>query len=932
MAMAIGPRDLTERRVLGVVSELVNELRGTSEGVVSLDDVLDRDLGIGSLERVELLVRLERTFGWRVADQVMVEAERPRDLVTALLAVEQPAAWRADEDRAAPHGAATGAPDGARSLVEALRWHVDATPERQHITLQEDDGHESPITYAKLWQQATRVSGALQARGIGRRATVALMLRTEQDFFFTFFGALMAGAVPVPIYPPFRADRIEEFATRQAAILQNAGARLLVTFGRAERLAGLLRAQAPTLQSVVTPDDLTLDREAPAASHAAADDPALIQYTSGSTGMPKGVLLSHANLLANVRAIGQAFDIRPDDVVVSWLPLYHDMGLIGAWLGALYYGLPFAVLSPQAFLSRPSRWLWAFHRHAGTLSPAPNFAYDLCVTRIPDEELEGLDLGSWRVALNGSEPVSPETITRFAGRFARYGFRQEAMCPVYGLAECSVGVSASTVGRGPRIDRVERETFERSRMARPADPNDQGALRFVSCGTVLPGHEVRIVDALDRGGQPLGERLVGSVEFRGPSAMQGYYRNPEATEAIRHDGWLVSGDLGYVAQGEIFITGREKDVVILGGRNLHPQEIEELAANVPGIRRGCVAAFGVSDPAVGTERLVVVAETRETDPARREALRAAALDTITAAIGVPPHTIVMADLGAVLKTSSGKVRRKDTREAYLRGALARGGRSAGAQWTRLVLRALRSHARHGWQRLFDVGYTCYLGVVFGVNALPLWMSLKLLPAGRTSERLARRAARLMIGLSGCRLRVTGLEHLRDCGPAILLVNHASYIDAVVLMAALPVDFRFVAKRGLTRYPFLGTVIPKMGCLTIERADISGQLAGADEVVQALHRGERLFMFPEGTFVASPGLLPFRLGAFRAVVEARASVVPIALAGTRAILPADRRTFRHGHVTVTVRPSMAPEGDGWPAMVQLRDRAREEIARYCGENG
>ena len=925
--MAIETRDLTERRVLGVVSELVSELRGASAGLVSLDDMLDRDLGIGSLERVELLVRLERTFGRRLADHVMVDAERPADLVAALRTTEQGTVTRAADERASPLEAAIGSPGQARSLVEVLRWRVDATPNRQHVMLQEDDGRERLITYAELWEQAGRIAGALQARNIGRRATVALMLRTEADFFFTFFGTLLAGAVPVPIYPPFRADRIEEFATRQAAILQNADARLLVTFDRAERLAGLLRSHAPALESVVSADELKRDVGARATPHAAADDPALIQYTSGSTGMPKGVLLSHANLLANIRAIGQAFRIQPDDAVVSWLPLYHDMGLIGAWLGALYYGLPLAVLSPFAFLSRPSRWLWMIHRYAGTLSPAPNFAYDLCVTKIPDEELEGLDVSTWRVALNGSEPVNPETIARFAHRFGPYGFRAEAMCPVYGLAECSVGLSASKVGQQPRIDRVERDAFERYRVARPASTADADTLQFVSCGFALPGHDVRVVDAVNRGRRPVSERAIGCVEFRGPSAMQGYYRNLESTEAIRHDGWLITGDLGYVADGEIFITGREKDIVIFGGRNLYPQEIEELAAQVAGIRRGCVAAFGVTDAGVGTERLVVVAETREIDPVRREALRTAVRDTITAAVGVPPHTIVIADPGAVLKTSSGKIRRKDTREAYV---LGRRRPSAGVQWVRLVLKDLGGRMRRTGQGILDGGYTGYVGMVFGMTALPLWKLLWLLPAGPTCERLVRRCARLMIALSGCPVTVAGLDQARGCGPAILLANHASYIDVVILMAALPLEFRFVAKRGLMRYPLLGTVIRKMKCLTIERADISGQLAGADQVIEALRRGERLFIFPEGTFVAPPGLRPFRLGAFRAAVEAGTPVIPIALAGTRAILPADRRTFRRGRVTVTVRPPIRPDGEGWPAIVRLRDRARSEISKYCGE--
>ena len=265
------------------------------------------------------------------------------------------------------------------------------------------------------------------------------MLPTSREFFLTFAGVLLAGGVPVPIYPPVRADRIAEYAERQSAILHNAEARLLVTFREAERVAKLLRPKVPSLQDIVTAADLLSENTARGVaaprvpSDANSADLALLQYTSGSTGNPKGVQLTHANLLANVRAIGEALAIRPDDVGVSWLPLYHDMGLIGAWLMPLYFGIPVVVLSPVSFLARPQRWLWALHRHRATITAAPNFAYELAVRKIADSDVEGLDLSSLRAALNGAEPVNAATLDRFASRFARYGFRREAFLPVYGL-------------------------------------------------------------------------------------------------------------------------------------------------------------------------------------------------------------------------------------------------------------------------------------------------------------------------------------------------------------------------------------------------------------------------------------------------------------------------------------------------------------------
>ena len=294
---------------------------------------------------------------------------------------------------------------------------------------------------------------------------------------------------------------------------------------------------------------------------------------------------------------------------VSWLPLYHDMGLIGLWLGALYFGVPVAIMSPLAFLSRPSRWLWTIHAHRGTISAAPNFAFDLCARRIADEEIQGLDLSSWRVAVNGSEAVSPDTIDRFTRRFAPYGFKAEAMCPAYGLAESSVALTLGAPRRAPRVDRIAREPFERAREIRPASRRRCASasvrlLRSHRCATTRCGSSISPVDAL-------GDRIEGRIQFRGPSVTRGYFRNAEATRAAVHDGWMDSGDLGYQADGELFITGREKDLIIQGGRNICAEEVEAITSGVPGIRPNCVAAFGIPDPATGTERLVVVAETRE---------------------------------------------------------------------------------------------------------------------------------------------------------------------------------------------------------------------------------------------------------------------------------------------------------------------------------
>jgi fatty-acyl-CoA synthase len=919
-------RDALERRVLDLVAGLAAELGGPAAGrPVALDDHLDRDLGLGSLERVELLVRIEDALHVRLPDEAMASAETPGDLVAAILAAA-PAAPEALPEVRAPLRAGVPAPASAGTLVEVLRWHAETDPGRVHVFLREDDGRERPIRYGELWNGAAAIAAGLRERGLGSGERVALMLRTEEAFFTAFFGTLVAGGVPVPIYPPFRADRIEEYARRQVGILRNAAVRLLVTFDEAERVAGLLRSRVPSLDEVTTPARLALAGETPSPADLRAESPALIQYTSGSTGEPKGVLLTHANLLANIRGIGRALAIGPEDVGVSWLPLYHDMGLIGTWLGALYFGVPVAILSPLAFLARPARWLHAIHAHRGTISPAPNFAFDLCVRKVRDDEIAGLDLRCWRLALNGAEPVSPETIERFTRRFAPYGFRPEAMCPVYGLAESSVALTIPPLARPPRIDAVDREAFSRTRQARPAAPGDATALRFVSCGRPLPEHEIRVVDAA---GHALGERVEGRIELRGPSVTSGYFRNPELTRAALRDGWMDSGDLGYHAGGELFITGRRKDVIIKAGRNLYPQEVEELVGEVPGVRKGCVAAFGVADPALGTERLVVVAESRETAAESRERLRAAVLERVVAALGVPADTVLIAPPGSVLKTSSGKIRRAATREAYLRGTLGRRRRPAPLQWARLVAAALGARLGRAGRRAATLAYAAWVGALLLVLLPPLWLGVLLAPP-RAAERAVRAWCRAILALAGCRLHATGLEHLPAGEPAVLVANHASYLDSVVLLAVLPPGIRFVAKRELLATPLVAAVIRRVGHLTVERVDLSRSVTDAEIAAAALRRGHSLLFFPEGTFVRPPGLLPFRLGAFKAAVENGRPVVPIAIRGTRDILPAGTLLPRPGPIAVAIGAPLRPRAGGWPELVRLRDEARAAIGAACGE--
>ncbi len=595
--------------VLEQVRKLTNEVHPHAARVtVTLDSPFD-DLGIGSLELAELLRRLQDTFGVVLPSHLLASAETPRDLLRAVTQIRARSAEDIGVALPPAVGADSAEPLAASTLIEAFDWHVGATPDRMHVRILDESASPDDLTYGALRQEAAAVAAGLLACDVMPGDTVAIMLPTSRAYFVTFLGVLLAGAVPVPIYPPARPSQLPDHLRRHIGILANAGAVLLVTVPLAVPLGHLLRSNVDSLRDVVVPESLT-GAISGALPRSRSVDLALVQYTSGSTGQPKGVALTHANLLANIRAMGQATAVSGADTFVSWLPLYHDMGLIGAWLGCLYFGIPLVVMAPQMFLTRPSRWLWAIHANHGTISAGPNFAYELCLSKIGDAELEGLDLSSWRLAFNGAEPVSPTTIERFMKRFAAYGLRHDAIAPVYGLAESAVGLAFPPLWRGPLIDRIDRDTFMRSGRADPAQPDDRDALRFVACGQPLPGHEIRIVDTT---GHEVGDRREGRIEFRGPSATAGYFRNADATRSLFHDDWLDTGDLGYVADADLYVTGRIKDIIIRAGRNLHPEELEEVVGNLAGVRKGCVAVFGCPDPAGGPERLVVMAETRATD-------------------------------------------------------------------------------------------------------------------------------------------------------------------------------------------------------------------------------------------------------------------------------------------------------------------------------
>jgi 1-acyl-sn-glycerol-3-phosphate acyltransferase len=928
-AVTIRERGLRERKLIAVIRELVRELHPQRAKVmdVSASSRLERDLGIDSLGRTELILRIERTFRVRLPRATVGEAETVDDLVGAL---EQAHPQRPahPETAAVPALPPVPAATDARTLVETLEWHVGRHPDRLHLTVLEDDATAlAALTYRELADAARALAQGLIERDVTPGDRVALMLPTSRDFFVAFFGILYVGAVPVPIYPPMRLSQLEEHLRRQAGILRNAGAGMLVTVPEGRRLAALLQAQIGSLTSVESVAGLSA-RAAGAAPLPTTDETAtaLIQYTSGSTGDPKGVVLSHANLLANIRAMGHTMDASSTDVFVSWLPLYHDMGLIGAWLGCLYFAAPLYVMSPLSFLVRPESWLWAIHRFRATLSAAPNFGFELCLNKIDDAALQGLDLASLRMVANGAEPVSIQTLRRFVERFAHYGFRPEAMAPVYGLAESAVGLAFPPPGRPPIIDRVDRQALGGRGIAEPAWTDDPHPLELVACGQPLPGHEIRIVDEL---GREVGERHEGRLEFRGPSATIGYFRNEAKTRELIRNGWLDSADRAYMAGGDVYITGRIKDIIIRAGRHLYPQEIEEAVADIPGIRKGCVAVFGITDRASGTERVVVVAETRETDPIARAALQARAQEVASDIAGTPPDEIVLAPPQTVPKTSSGKIRRSAAKELYVSGRVGTPQQALWRQLLRLSLAGVGPQLARLIAVFREILYAAWWWTVVTLSFLLAWSAVMVLPRLGWRWQAVRAISHAALLAVGVPVAVAGLNRVPR-GNAILVFNHSSYMDALVLTAILPGEPAYVAKRELAAQIFAGPFLRRLGALFVERYDVGGSLADTEAVIAAARQHRNIVFFPEGTFTRRAGLSGFYLGAFKVAAESGLPVLPGILRGTRSMLRGEQWFPRWTPLSIQIEDAIKPSGTDFASLLQLRDAVRATVLAHCGE--
>jgi fatty-acyl-CoA synthase len=511
-----------------------------------------------------------------------------------------------------------------------------------------DESHA--VEWGRILEQATGVAARLQAKGIGPGSHVALLGPTTPELVTAIEATWLCGATLIVLPLPMRLASIDAFVAQTRARIVSADTDLLIAD---RQLAAFLdEKDNPTML-----DDLVAGAHHPGAWERPPVDPdslAILQFTSGSTSDPKGVMLPHRNICHNLDSIATAAHLDPEnDVLVSWLPLYHDMGLIGMLGEPMTNALNMVLAAPQDFLAAPARWMNWMSEYHGTVTAGPNFAYALAA-RALKRQTETLDLSRWRLGLNGAEPIDPSSVEQFAALAQPHGLDARAMFTVFGMAEATLGVTFPTPFSGMSVDTVDRHALEHERLAVATDDRERG-MRLAKLGRALPGLEIRIADPAT--GDVMVAREVGELEIRGNSVTPGYYKKPELTAATFHDGWLRTGDLGYLVDGELVICGRIKDVIIVGGRNVFPEDVERAVGRVEGVRAGNVIAFGVERRS-GREGIVVVAEARD------GAVRDAVADQVREAVGLPGE-VVLVEPGTLPKTSSGKLQRSLCRDRYL---------------------------------------------------------------------------------------------------------------------------------------------------------------------------------------------------------------------------------------------------------------------------
>jgi acyl-CoA synthetase (AMP-forming)/AMP-acid ligase II len=551
------------------------------------------------------------------------------------------------------------------TFPERLRSLYSRAPERAAVYLQFSGREDLPLTFEQLLRGASAYAGTLEREGIQPGEVVVLILQHGEDLVYSFWGAILHGAIPSIM--PFLTEKLspERYRADLSALVSVTRPSAIVTYPEFEKEVRSALQKDASVRSVIVTDRIEahseIDLDTLRGWQRKPDDVVLLQHSSGTTGLQKGVALSHRAVFNQLNAYGKALSLSDRDVIVSWLPLYHDMGLIAGFLMPILSGIPLVIMSPFDWVRAPYRLLQSISKYQGTLTWLPNFAYNFCAQKIRDRHLEGVDLSSLRVVTNCSEPVRWESHVAFYERFKGFGLKSEALQTSYAMAENVFGVTQSRLGSEPVVEEIDREAFMVGRVAK--SPFDgRPSMKMMSSGKPLENVKVRV---LDENGNEVPERMIGELALHSDCMLTGYFNRPDLTEKAFQEGWYLTGDYGYIAQGEVFVSGRKKDMIIVGGKNIYPQDLESLTYEVPGVHAGRSVAFGMFDEVQGTEEVVIIAEGDSDDPAEQQKLADAIRLHVTKNSAIALRHVKVVGPKWILKTSSGKTARSANKEKFL---------------------------------------------------------------------------------------------------------------------------------------------------------------------------------------------------------------------------------------------------------------------------
>ena len=552
------------------------------------------------------------------------------------------------------------------TFPERLRSLHTRTPERLAVILQQAGRDDLPLTYAQLLRGAAAYAHTYARTGLRSGEVAVLILQHGEDLIYAFWGAILHGAVPSIM--PFLTEKLspERYRADLSALVSVTRPAAIVTYPEFDDEVRSALKQDDSVRAVLLTDRVELqsdlDFNSLAGFQRGPEDIVLLQHSSGTTGLQKGVALAHQAVFNQLDAYNAALGLNEQDMIVSWLPLYHDMGLIAGFLMPILSGIPLVLSSPFDWVRAPYRLMQSVTKYKGTLSWLPNFAFNFCAQKIRDRNLEGVDLSTWRAVINCSEPVRWESHQMFYEKFKAFGLRAEALQTSYAMAENVFGVTQSDLARQPQVEEIDREAFMVERVAKSAF-DGRPAMKMMSSGRPLSNTRIRI---LDEKGHDLQERVIGEIALQSDCMLTGYYNRPDATHKAFRDGWYLTGDYGYLARGDVFVSGRKKDMIIVGGKNVYPQDLESLSYEVVGVHAGRSVAFGMFDEEQGTEEVVIIAEVDSDDPAEHERIADAIRQHVTKNSAIALRYVKVVGPKWIVKTSSGKTARSANKEKFLK--------------------------------------------------------------------------------------------------------------------------------------------------------------------------------------------------------------------------------------------------------------------------